>query len=277
MYSCQSHIDWCHASLTLNTRPIHEPAIFYYLETNARIPFCHSPPQLKKLTSETWPILEGKLQRVFASQHQSVRVKMEGQHSRSYENMASTDNGQNEFTLWAERQSAVMRANFSQISCQSVLRSQGGYVQQFQSQDMSFYQNAVVAQMVPSASHNGHVLTSITSPYITLRTRDRGERIQLTVAFNLYMETLPGPLLDDLTMAQIVYNQVYGMAWSPPEEDLLSTLNQNPNAAIRALYRDVVEDRRTWTIRASQAYVFWARLCRSHGIEPPPVFVGRWW
>ena len=107
--------------------------------------------------------------------------------------------------------------------------------------------------------------------------RTLNERIQLTVALHLYLETIPGPLLDEYIIAQVVYNRVYGMEWVAPAEGLLSNLNNNPNNALAGLYEEVIGNREVWAQKAYEAYLAWARRCWVVGVVPPPAFLGRWW
>lgn len=103
------------------------------------------------------------------------------------------------------------------------------------------------------------------------------DRVQLTVALHLYLETSPGPLLDENTIAHVVYNQPCGKPWQPPAEGLLAHMNSNPNETVGRWYAEVINDRKCWTKKAMGAYAAWQGFCEALGRGPPVAFKGRWW
>ena len=111
---------------------------------------------------------------------------------------------------------------------------------------------------------------------VPLLPRSLKARIQLTVALHLYLEAVPGPLLDEHTIAQVVFNRIYGEPWSAPEESLLSTLNSKPNEKVGQWYAEVINGRETWSDTALVAYSAWHGYCAMVGSEPPVTFKGRW-
>jgi len=197
---------------------------------------------------------------------------------------------------WAMEQNALVLPNYPQNGYPPILHSQTDYPPQFHQQNASQYQTARVAQMTAPPTQNigvtinpntAQMSTSATwkpeaylntiSPAVTPYPRTRRESIQLTVALHLYLEAIPGPLLDDLTISQIVHHQVAGAEWSPPEDTLLTNMNANPSYEIRALYHEVIRSPQIWVPRAGRAYMAWARLCIYNGVRPQMARVARMW
>ena len=244
----------------------------------ARLP--QESPTSTRLQGRTQPLskpipgtkrntLEPRLSQAAKSQQGMSEALMNSQVPPAYFYKEYPDGFRSCLQLWAQQQSSYVLANYPRSGYPPILQV-----------DIPLLAHPRLAACPQSAISSSNVPPGARLPYNFTGYRTAREKIQLTVAIHLYMETFPGPLLDDYTIAQIVFHRLYGIPWSAPVTALLSNLNANTSEVstkLRPLYEEVINDRDTWTVKACDAYAIWASFCRGHGVEPPPAWVGRWW
>ena len=222
-------------------------------------------------------ILKPKVSPTAKSQSKMSEAVIDSHLPPTYFSREHPDGSPSCVQAWAQQQSSFVLANYPRSGYPPILQV-----------DVPVLAHPRIASRPQYAMLPSNVPPSAGAPYdvigclphedsnITLAPRSTKERIQLTVALHLYMETYPGPLLDDYTIAQVVFNRVYGIPWSAPANGLLANLNGIISTKLGPCYEEVVHGRDVWTKKACDAYGVWARLCRKNGVEPPPAWVGRW-
>ncbi|KAL6721432.1 hypothetical protein ACLMJK_000535 [Lecanora helva] len=230
-----------------------------------------SPDRTESLPSEDEPVVETK-KSAGPNNRQKVLASPLHYQSRSGITILPSQNDRVPRTeRWTHQQSAYVLASYPKSGYPPIMQWPKATQPKVPPPQPQFTPRPSQTQPSTYYSPDGHPLTNIPVP-----PRSFIERIQLTVALHLYLETSPGPLFDDYTMAQIVFNRIYGVPWFPPSVALLSNMNRTPTSVLGPIYAEVINGRDTWTGRACDAYAIWARGCRMCGVEPPPAWVGRW-